>query len=1195
MFSTEQLAIIKQIVNSSTRILASLVRKKLPEQILDKLQEHNIDLFPTRWKDLTAACSCPDWAMPCKHLAALLYVLCDEIDKNPFTLFSLHGCDLMRMVDTFGGGNLEKEQQIPRLNIVLSPSYIEPLPSPKIIENLNATAIDAPGIFAADSADIAVPSIPLLEGPAQDALATPSVEGAVEETTPLPQSDASIPAVAAASVEPGGDGGNGRDGAVEIVTPQLDPATLDTLNFGRIDDMLENIMKIMSYEPPLFYEKDFLKIFESCYVHWRTHLRGMNVVKPTGKHTEEELFVSLWKDPAQLSTFSVDLSSLHQTAQILGGVSLPQEISNTALMNFFFNIPASYLHKLCYNLRFMHMVSIFARRLVENSAIIPQLIRNNMGFHFIRWIPALFDQNIKRLCWQFAELCPPDLITFLGAPLCPIQQVVSATSLFISAHIYGNFPRATAQHLGNSIFKAFFMQAVFTPSQDIADREIPSSIHHWLSRPFLLDKRHKLYLLVNDYEKDSFCLDVRVAIDGTLVPLATAFESRTVKIALLSELSVLFEHLPELEGAIDSNQYLIFKAKEFSRILMQVLPALRSIGVEIMLPKSLRNSLRPRLTLNLRSKDGGGSLKSFVNFDSMVDFNWQIAVGSNSLNIDEFQDLVNKSQGLIKIRDEYVVLDEQEIQQILAKTDNLPTSFNGADFMQAALAGEIDGADVNLDAKLSAFFTGLARVEPTPLPTDLHATMRPYQERGFNWLVQNIKLGFGSILADDMGLGKTLQVVALILHLKSAGGLSKGRKVIIAVPTSLLSNWQKEFEKFAPGIRFFIYHGQKRKSEKIPDDIDVLITSYGLVRRDLKELNEKKWFLFVIDEAQNIKNSQAEQTKAVKSIKAEHRIAMSGTPVENRMLEYWSIFDFTNKHYLGSQRSFVQRYAAPIERSRDAHSLEIFKKVTAPFILRRLKSDKNIISDLPEKIENNRYCSLTAQQAALYQGVVNNSLTEIEEAAGISRRGLILSMINSLKQICNHPTHYTKIGPATIPQSGKTELLEEILCEIDESSSEKVIIFTQYTEMGRILVKLLGERFHCEVPFLHGGLTRGKRDEIVNDFQTKFSIRILIVSLKAGGTGLNLTAANHVIHYDLWWNPAVETQATDRAYRIGQQKNVMVHRFLTKGTFEEKIDDMISSKRDLANLTVSSGEAFITDMTTQELQDLVSLQREHSS
>jgi SNF2 family DNA or RNA helicase len=455
--------------------------------------------------------------------------------------------------------------------------------------------------------------------------------------------------------------------------------------------------------------------------------------------------------------------------------------------------------------------------------------------------------------------------------------------------------------------------------------------------------------------------------------------------------------------------------------------------------------------------------------------------------------------------------------------------------------------------------------------------------------MQNIKLGFGSILADDMGLGKTLQVVAVILALKNDGVFNNGQKVLIIAPTSLLSNWQKEFEKFAPSVRLFVYHGQNRKDEPIPNNIDVLITSYGLVRRDMKELNKDQWFLIVIDEAQNIKNPKTAQSKSIKCVNAMHKIAMSGTPVENRLTEYWSIFDFTNKSYLGTQKTFVRRYASPIERNRDAHSLELFKKVTSPFILRRLKSDKSIISDLPEKVENNRYCSLSDQQAALYQGVVNNSLNEIEASAGITRKGLILSMINALKQICNHPSQYTKLKSASIDQSGKTGLLEEILCEIDESSSEKVIIFTQYTEMGRILVDLIGDRFHCDVPFLHGGLNRTKRDQIVNDFQTKFSTRILLVSLKAGGTGLNLTAANHVIHYDLWWNPAVETQATDRAFRIGQTRNVMVHRFLTKGTFEERIDDMISSKRDLANLAVVSGESFVTDMTTRQLEELVAL------
>jgi SNF2 family DNA or RNA helicase/uncharacterized Zn finger protein len=1172
-FTEAQLAIIRDIVKNSTRILSALVKKKLPEQILEKLHQHKINLFPTQWSDLSADCNCPDWAMPCKHLAALLYVVSDEIDKNPFTLFSLHGCDLLSMIDDFKDGNLAKEQQVPKLNMVLSASYTKLLTEPPETENLETE--DAPK------------SSEVIEGEATGVSASNALDPYESSDSDVSKNGVSE-ASGALVGEVLDEGTESPNSELDASAPLLDPARLDTMSFNRVDDLLESIVQMLG-EQPIFYEKNFIQVLETCYKHWRTHMKLSDIAKPTAKLSDEEVFVAHWGDPAQVSNFSIDLSNTHGILKILAGTVFQKDSSNTALARFFLDIPCAYLHKLCYSLRFMHMISIFAAKLVEKSAMIPQVLQNDSGATFIRWIPALFDQGIKHTCGQLAEMCPPDLITFHEKPLCPIQQVISATSLFISAYTQNNYPHSMDSQANNNIFKLFFASTPLPRSDNVAEREIPSSVHNWLSRLFLSGRRHKLYLLVNDHGNHSFSLDVRVAVDGVPVPLATAFKSTGMRLSLLSELCLLFEYLPELENSVDTNQCTIFDTKEFTRILMQVLPVLKSVGIEVILPKSLRNVLRPRLTLNMRGTDKLATLKSFVNIKSMVNFDWRIAVGSHDLSINEFRELVQKSEGLIQIRDEYVVLDEKEIAQILEKMDRLPTTMNHFDLMQAALAKEIDGADVNLDEKLASLFHPLEKVEPTSLPSDLSATMRPYQERGFHWLMQNIKFGFGSILADDMGLGKTLQVVAVVLSLKNDGTLSDGQKVLVVAPTSLLSNWQKEFEKFAPSVRLFIYHGQNRKEEKIPDDIDVLITSYGLVRRDVKELNEKQWFLIVIDEAQNIKNSKTEQSKAVKGINATHRIAMSGTPVENRLLEYWSIFDFTNKNYLGSQKTFVQRYASPIERNRDAHSLDLFKKVTSPFILRRLKSDKSIISDLPDKIENNRYCSLTAQQAALYQGVVNSCLDEISGSEGISRKGLILSMINSLKQICNHPSQYTKLGSALISQSGKTELLEEILCEIDETSSEKIIIFTQYTEMGNILVDLLEERFHCDIPFLHGALSRKKRDEIVNDFQTKFSTRILLVSLKAGGTGLNLTAANHVIHYDLWWNPAVETQATDRAFRIGQNKNVIVHRFLTKGTFEEQIDDMISSKRDLANLTVGSGEAFITDMTTQQLQELVSL------
>ena len=437
-----------------------------------------------------------------------------------------------------------------------------------------------------------------------------------------------------------------------------------------------------------------------------------------------------------------------------------------------------------------------------------------------------------------------------------------------------------------------------------------------------------------------------------------------------------------------------------------------------------------------------------------------------------------------------------------------------------------------------------------------------------------------------MGLGKTLQVIATLLKLKEEGKLEK-QKALAIVPTTLITNWVKEIEKFAPDLRTHIYHGSNRTLDPLKE-ADVLITTYGVARSETAKLQKQKWLVVVIDEAQNIKNPTTAQTKAVKKIKANLKIAMSGTPVENRLSEYWSIFDFTNKGYLNSLKKFSEEYARPIEVDKDQGQLDKFRKVTSPFILRRVKSDKSIIKDLPDKIEQDQFCELSPEQTAIYQNVIDTTMKTIEVAEGINRKGLVLKLITALKQICNHPKQFLKKGKGDANLSGKAKLLLELLRQI-LSNGEKTLIFTQYQTMGNILVDILKEEFDLEVPFLHGGVSRKKRDEMVEDFQNNRTTRILILSLKAGGTGLNLTAANNVIHYDLWWNPAVEAQATDRAYRIGQTKNVIVHRFITQGTFEEKINELLMQKKELANLTVTNGEKWIGDFSNEELKELVAL------
>ena len=505
---------------------------------------------------------------------------------------------------------------------------------------------------------------------------------------------------------------------------------------------------------------------------------------------------------------------------------------------------------------------------------------------------------------------------------------------------------------------------------------------------------------------------------------------------------------------------------------------------------------------------------------------------------------------------------------------------------QAALSGDYEGAPVQIDKALKEKINELLKTDDTPLPAQLDANLRHYQERGFSWLYKNAKLGLGSLLADDMGLGKTLQVITALQKFKEDGTL-KDRPALIIVPTTLLSNWKAEIERYAPSLNAMIFHGTSRKAEF--KNADVVITTYGIARMENEAISKHPWYVLVIDEVQNIKNPDTAQTKAVKRIKSDIRIAMSGTPVENRLMEYWSIFDFANPGYLGNTNWFNEQYAKPIEINQDKKRLEKFRSITSPFIMRRIKTDKTIISDLPDKIENNQICSLTKEQAALYKSVTHDLMNDVENAEGINRRGIILKLLTILKQICNHPLQYLKNGSEVKPeQSGKMMLLFQLLETIYENG-EKVLIFSQYREMGSLLRTAIHEHFGKKALQLHGGNTRKERDEMVHSFQTNPLSDTFILSLKAGGTGLNLTAASHVIHYDLWWNPAVEAQATDRAFRIGQQKNVMAHRMITKGTLEEKIDDMLRSKKDLANLTVASGEKWIGELSDNELRQLLLL------
>ncbi|HYO54569.1 DEAD/DEAH box helicase, partial [Archangium sp.] len=552
---------------------------------------------------------------------------------------------------------------------------------------------------------------------------------------------------------------------------------------------------------------------------------------------------------------------------------------------------------------------------------------------------------------------------------------------------------------------------------------------------------------------------------------------------------------------------------------------------------------------------------------------------------------------VVRLRDRWTLVDPELARRARERALKPLTAVQA---LGAALTGtaEIDGAEVEVTATgpLDELRQRLALpdAEPAEAPPGLHAELRDYQLRGLRWLDRMTSLGLGACLADDMGLGKTVQVLAFLLARLEQWPRDE-RPTLLVAPTSVVGNWERESARFAPDLEVIRHYGPERakKPGEIPRRPGALVvTTYGLLRRDAALLADVDWSTVVLDEAQNIKNAASATARAARALRAPHRFALTGTPVENRLAELWSLLEFANPGLLGPLAAFRRDYALPIERFGDEAAAARLRRTTGPFLLRRVKSDPAVIKDLPPKNEMKVLCTLTREQATLYQAVVDEELRLIEDSEGIARRGRVLALMMALKQICNHPAQYLGEPGPLVGRSGKlarvTEMLEEAL-----AAGDKALVFTQFREMGDRLVAHLGAALGTEVLYLHGGTSKRARDELVRRFQEEApGPRLFVLSVKAGGTGLNLTAANHVFHYDRWWNPAVEDQATDRAWRIGQRRAVQVHKLLCAGTVEEKVDQLLEHKRGLASRIVGTGEQWLTELGNQELRELFSLSRD---
>lgn len=1160
-FNSTHLSIIRSIIFDDPDIASSLNESTLHEQLLQKLENERIFFLPHDRMEVETSCNCRDWENPCEHVRALYAVLIQQIQLNPFLLFEIRGLNKEKILN-IANKALTKQTTTSVISAIPLKETIE---KPKIILNKyeqRKTYQNSKENF-------------------QDKFI--KIENVIiKEKSKAPESP----------------------------------------NIKDVQTEIDSIFKILPEHPTFYDRTDFKAMLEKLYIEILEKTECYKSDPNIYKARNANFYLYFNKDNklkafvTPSTYFSHYLKSLSSRTKFRhGSIEVPviDETNNSINFknkegiiiqpdNFF-----TYFRRLPYNQKdvhdtassiFFNYASSLAIELVKKGLFIPEVIFESHSSFSIRYLPHIKNDLIAKQLELLKKLMPENVFFKRdNSSVLPDDAYIDILSLFVTDLIH-NLKLYDNKKYRNNLIRAFTTPTAYILNKN-EDSNTPNLISNWLQALYIKNHTVSPMLRIELDNDDSF----RIYIDlkdkaNSLNPIipykeiyhaeGMLFSQPVEKIidSIEKQLAVLSIYMPILDKIISSkgNIIPILKLNQMADVITKTLNVMKLMGINVTLPKELKNFAKAKISYKAKIKKNNSEV-SYLSLNELLTFSYELAIGDETITKEEFRDLVKSADGIIKYKNQYLLLEPEEVNKILDNLDKpMPKLNNSLDILHATISRNLNGFGFKPDEALQSVINDMIKVEEIEIPDSLKNVLRPYQERGYKWLYSNAIKKFGSCIADDMGLGKTIQVLSLILKLKEENKLHK--PALVVCPTTLIGNWYKECEKFTPSLKVLTYYGSNRNLNI--DNIDLIITSYGILRRDIHEFIDKTWDLLIIDEAQNIKNPDTDQTRAVKCIKSNASIAMSGTPVENRLSELWSIFDFINCGYLGSIGKFQKYYATPIEKHRDGAQIESLKLATSPFILRRLKTDKSIISDLPDKIISNEYCYLQKEQAALYENTVKSILNNIDSASGIQRRGLIFKLITSLKQICNHPSHYTKTNDYSKILSGKAETTISLLEKILEKN-EKAIIFTQYKEMGNILLKMISKELNEDSLFFHGSVPRLKRDQMVELFQQDNDNRVMVVSLKAGGTGLNLTRATNVIHYDLWWNPAVENQATDRTYRIGQNKNVFIYRLITLGTFEEKIDEIIRSKQELADLTVSAGENWISDFSNDDLREIFTL------
>ena len=1159
---------VYKLIENDPPLMARIASGELPETFLKKLKKEGINLTPVRWQEMKRSCTCPDYGDPCKHMAALYYIIAREIDANPQVLFRLRGMDLAGRFGkaavhriappftvTFAENNDDDDTLNPAKFPAQEPVELEAIPyCGGLITSLLPSD---PPFCARDFASVMAEFYHRCERNLAARSAESSADNSgISENEIIGQiehdfSRSHWTAHAALAA-------NAVNTAAPAFTDAVGPGTemilqAEDINGGKkrytLYEAFNYFVNFSSDDGTasynfLFYLFKFLNLICSsgAFIPYVYVSRDLN---PESDENEETLKI-IWRpfeNLPQISSMLKHIASREFTAKAARGMFTSANVFRITLSGRQTEKKQSLLKQSAGK----KTVSAASAVDILASAFLNEWIRKSFLFFRDDFYRENYgkqqDDDYKRLInmfflGMFIDVSPP---AKRSLPMT-IDRWLSVLHIDFSVYRY----EITIKELSkrSSSGKDEDLRNQNSKNDSLFDSN--DILHFTIFMDVITDTEDENKIITQKKTPLSKCKDIEML----RAPVA------------------LSNYLPEIKELFNSQKIALSETRLVT-FLDSASQLLTRLGMTVNLPKAFAKELKPRLVV----KGKTDSLVRYLDLNALHDFEWQVAVGDDVMSVQEFEKLVKLKKAIVRFRDGFVKMQTGEFSNLLKKARAGGPNVN--DFLKAHFTG-----DTVLPFDTRKNIDNIFKEHDFPIPLSLNAQLRPYQARGYNWICSLLFSGFGCILADDMGLGKTVQSIALMLRLKEEGRLTGG--CLVVAPAALLNNWEKELERFAPSLKTSRYHGSGRKFDK---KSDIYLTTYQTTVRDAEKMKKNEFSLLLADEAHLMKNSETRISRTVKNLNSKYRLALSGTPVENRLEDLRSLFDFVLPGYLGDSKNFKENFRIPIEVMRNRDQAAALQKITSPFLLRRLKTDKDIIKDLPDKIVINEYAVLEKEQAALYETVVDQSMKKSKEIDPKERSSLIFYLLTSLKQICNHPRVYDKESPPEARLSGKAQLLIALLQEI-LANKEKTLVFSQYVETLDCLEKIIKKELG-ELPLLyHGGLNQNARTEIINKFQNDPSARIMLISLKAGGLGLNLTAASRVIHYDLWYNPAVENQATDRAFRIGQNRAVFVHRFITKNSFEEKIDAMISSKKELADMTIKSGESWLARMSHEELQKL---------